>query len=177
MQWLEQIPIECLVVRSHNLWANQWFLLTAGDFKTGKYNTMTVAWGGFGTMWNKPFAHVVVRPTRYTHEFMEKYDSFTLCAFPEEYRSSVQLCGTRSGRKCDKIKEACLTPFASTKVAAPCFREAELVVECRKMYRGKVDPAGFLDNSIINNYPEKDYHTIYYGEIVAVSGIEQYNAD
>lgn len=177
MNTLEQIPVEELVVKPHDLWANQWFLLAAGDFKAGKYNAMTVAWGAFGTMWNKPFAHVVVRPGRYTHEFTEKYDSFTLCAFPEEYKQALQLMGTRSGRNCDKIRESGLTPIASTKVKAPSFKEAELVIECRKIYKSSVDPSGFFDSSIDKNYPTKDYHTIYYGEIVAVRGVERFFVD
>ena len=59
-----------LTVRPHHLWAAQWMLLTSGDFSVGKFNTMAVDWGAFGAMWGRPFAHVVVRPTRYTHEFM-----------------------------------------------------------------------------------------------------------
>ena len=161
------IPVRDLTIKVHHLWAEQWMLLTAGDFAAGKFNTMAVGWGALGTMWGKPFAHVVVRPNRYTHEFMEKYDTFTLCAFPEKQRKAVQLLGSKSGRHGDKIAESGLTPIASTKVAAPGFDEAELVLECRQIYRGKVDPRGFLDKDIDKNYPQKDYHSIFYGEILA----------
>jgi flavin reductase (DIM6/NTAB) family NADH-FMN oxidoreductase RutF len=163
------VPQE-LAVRVHHLWAEQWMLLTAGDFAAGKFNAMAVGWGALGTLWGKPFAHVVVRPTRYTHEFMEKYDTFTLCAFPEKYRKAVQLLGSKSGRQGDKIAESGLTPIASAKVAAPGFDEAELILECRQIYRARVDPRGFLDKDIDKNYPQKDYHSIFYGEVLAASG-------
>ena len=110
----EPIPVNDLSVRSHHLWAEQWMLLTAGDFAAGKFNTMTVAWGSLGTMWAKPFAQVVVRPSRYTRGFMEAYDSFTLSAFPEEQREALNLLGTRSGRDGDKIAASGLTPESST---------------------------------------------------------------
>ena len=80
---LKSIAFDRFHVRSHALWADQWLVLTSGDFDIGSYNAMTVAWGGIGVMWEKPFVHVVVRPTRYTFGFMQRFDTFTLCAFPE----------------------------------------------------------------------------------------------
>ncbi|OQX83491.1 hypothetical protein B6D60_10405 [candidate division KSB1 bacterium 4484_87] len=139
------------------------------------YNTMTVAWGSFGVMWNKPFAHVVVRPTRFTFEFMEKFDTFTLTGFPEKFRDALTLLGTKSGRDGDKISEAGLTPIAATKVAAPAFAEADLVVECRKIYWQDFDPGHFQDKSIDENYPLKDYHRIYFGEIISIQATERYS--
>jgi flavin reductase (DIM6/NTAB) family NADH-FMN oxidoreductase RutF len=149
-------------------------LLTSGDFAAGRFNTMTVGWGSLGVMWGRPFVQVVVRPTRYTYGFMEQYDTFTLCAFPEAYRQALQLLGTKSGRDGDKIAEAGLTPVASTQVAAPGFAEADLIVECRKMYWQDMDPAHFLDPTIDNHYAKKDYHRVYFGEVVAIHGTEAY---
>ncbi len=171
------IPWEELTVCACHLWEGQWLLLTAGDFRAGSYNTMTVAWGSLGTMWNRPFAQVVVRPTRYTREFMERFDTFTLTAFPPQHRRALDLLGTRSGRDGDKIAASGLTPIASTAVAAPGFAEAELIIECRKLYSQDLDPARFLDPAIEKNYPKKDYHRVYYGEILAVSGEEKYRSD
>jgi flavin reductase (DIM6/NTAB) family NADH-FMN oxidoreductase RutF len=168
------IPFDELLVRPHHLWKKQWLLLTAGDFAAGHFNTMTVGWGSLGTMWGKPFAQVVVRPIRYTYEFMEQYDSFTLCAFPEPYRKSMQLVGTKSGRHEDKIAEAGLTPIASTQVAAPGFAEAELIIECRKIYWSDMAPARFLDPAIEDNYPNEQYHRIYFGEMVVILGTSAY---
>jgi hypothetical protein len=93
-------------------------LLMCGDYGIGHYNAMTVGWGSLGTMWGRPFVQVVVRPSRYTYEFMEQYDTFTLGAFPEEYRDAMLLLGTKSGRDGDKIGESGLTPIASVQVAA-----------------------------------------------------------
>ena len=87
------IPPNDLALKIYDLWSEHWILLTAGDFASGKFNTMAIGWGGLGNMWGKPFAHVVVRPGRYTHEFMEKYDTFTICAFAEKYAKAVQLLG------------------------------------------------------------------------------------
>lgn len=170
----EPIAVSDLHVRPHHLWAEQWLLLTAGEFAQGRFNTMTVAWGSLGTMWGKPFAQVVVRPSRYTLEFIEQYDSFTLSVFPENCRKALNLLGSRSGRDGDKIAESGLTPEASVEVGAPCFAEAELVIECRKVYWQDVTPTGFVDPDIEKNYPQKDYHRVYFGEIVAVSGCESY---
>lgn len=166
----KQIPFDQLFVKTHHLWNKQWLLLTSGDFAAGQFNAMTVGWGSLGTMWGRPFAQVVVRPIRYTYEFMEQYDTFTLCAFPERYRKALQLLGTSSGRDGDKIAAAGLTPIASTQVAAPGFAEAELIVECRKIYWDDLDPVHFLDPDIERNYPHKHYHRIYFGQIVALYG-------
>lgn len=161
-------------VRVHHLWQDRWLLLTSGDFEKGHFNAMTVGWGSLGTMWARPFAQVVVRPTRYTYQFMNQYDTFTLCAFPAEHRPALQLLGTKSGRDGDKIAESGLTPVASTQVAAPSFAEAELAIECQKIYWQDMEPAQFLDPGIEKAYAAKDYHRFYFGEVVTVSGTEAY---
>jgi flavin reductase (DIM6/NTAB) family NADH-FMN oxidoreductase RutF len=173
---LKPIPFEAFRVKTYHIWDKQWLLVTSGDFAAGHFNTMTVGWGSFGTMWGHPFVQVVIRPTRYTYEFMEQYPTFTLCAFPITYKSALDLLGSRSGRNGNKIAAAGLTPVAATVVAAPAFAEAELVVECRKIYWDDLNPAHFVDPRIEDNYPRKDYHRIYYGQIVAISGDERYGA-
>lgn len=171
---LSSISVDDLLVRPHHLWNEQWLLLTAGDFAAGDFNTMTVAWGSLGTMWSRPFAQVVVRPTRYTYRFVERYSTFTLCTFPLRYQPALQLLGTRSGRDGDKIAASGLTPVAAKAVAAPVFAEAELIVECRKIYAQDMDPDLFLDAAIEEKYPDRDYHRIYFGEIVSVRGTPDY---
>ena len=166
----QSISFDQLMVRSHDLWANKWMLLTCGDFLDGSYNCMTIAWGSLGNIWNRPFAQVMVRPSRLTFRYMEKYDSFTLCAFPDEYRRSLEMLGSVSGRTADKLNEAGLTPIASSIVAAPSFSEAELILECKNIYWNDVDPSHFMDDSIMRYYPDKDYHRIYYGEVIAIVG-------
>jgi flavin reductase (DIM6/NTAB) family NADH-FMN oxidoreductase RutF len=173
---LVPIPIDAFTARAYAIWDKGWFLLTCGDFAAGHYNTMTVSWGAFGCMWARPFAQVVVRPQRYTREFIDAFPTFTLCAFPAAQRKALNLLGTQSGRDGDKIARAGLTPLAASQVAAPAFAEAELVVECRKIYWQDFDPGHFLDPALIQSYPSQDYHRVYYGEIVAVHGTPAYLA-
>jgi flavin reductase (DIM6/NTAB) family NADH-FMN oxidoreductase RutF len=135
---------------------------------------MTVGWGGFGVMWGKPLAMVVVRPTRHTFQLMERFDTFTLSAFPDAFRKALSYCGSHSGRDGDKVKASGLTAVKSRVVASPGFAESELHVECRKMYSDDLDPARFLDDSIQHNYPLKDYHRMYFGEILAVAATPQW---
>ena len=168
------IDIKTLTVRSYSLFEMQWLLLASGDFAAGHFNAMTISWGSLGVMWNKPFVQVVVRPIRYTFEFMEQYDSFSLCALPEQYRSALSLLGTKSGRGSSKIAESGLTAAAARQIAAPVFAEAELVLECRKLYWQDFDPQHFLSPEIAKNYPKRDYHRAYFGEILSVEGTERY---
>ena len=164
-------PID-LSVKINDLWLNKWFLITSGNFEKKEFNTMTVAWGSLGIMWNRPFVQAVVRPTRYTYEFTEKYDSFTMCSFPEKYRNALKLLGTKSGRDTDKIAESGLTPIKSEAVQSPSFDEADLILECRKIYFDDIKPENFIDHSIDKNYPLKDYHRIYFGEILKIFATE-----
>jgi flavin reductase (DIM6/NTAB) family NADH-FMN oxidoreductase RutF len=170
----EPIPLDEFLVQASFLWDKQWMLLTPGSFAEGRFNTMPVGWGSLGTMWGTPFAQVVVRPSRYTYEFIEKYKTFTLSAFPEEWRHAVLLLGSKSGRSGDKISEAGLTPIASSRIPAPGFAEADLIIECRKIYWDDMEPARFLAPDIAMNYPDGDFHRIYFGEIVAVHGMQKY---
>jgi flavin reductase (DIM6/NTAB) family NADH-FMN oxidoreductase RutF len=168
------IPVEQLTAQPYALWDKQWLVLTAGDYSAGQFNAMTVSWGFLGVMWDKMVAQVVVRPHRYTYQFIEKYPTFTLCVFASSYRPALNLLGTRSGRDGDKIKDSGLTPEPASRVAAPCFEQAELVLECSKLYWQDLDPAHFLDPQIDKNYPRKDYHRVYFGEVLAVAGIPAY---
>ena len=168
------IPVDHFSLPVIQTIGSRWMLLTAGTFAPGQFNCMTVSWGGLGVLWNKPMAMVVVRPSRHTFTFMEAVDSFTLCVFPPEYRDALTLCGTCSGRAVDKIKETGLTPVASTQVPAPSFDEAELVLECRKMYSADLDPQRFHADHIEANYKGRDYHRVYVAEIVALFGTAAY---
>jgi flavin reductase (DIM6/NTAB) family NADH-FMN oxidoreductase RutF len=171
---LQTIPFERFTSKVFHLFDKQWLLLAGGDFSQGSFNAMTISWGSLGIIWGRPFVQVVVRPTRYTREFMERFDTFTVTAFPERCRRALNILGSKSGRDGDKIAEAGLTPVGSTKVAAPAFAEAELVFECRKLYRSAFDPRHFLDPTIESNYPRKDYHTVYFGEVVVIRGEGKY---
>lgn len=148
-----------------SLIGDQWMLITAGT--ESKCNTMTASWGGLGVLWGKPVATVYIRPQRYTLEFVEREEKFTLAFFGQEYRKALALCGSKSGRDIDKVKECGFT--VETEGAAPYFQEADLVLVCRKLYWQDMDPTHFLDSGIDGEwYPERDYHRIFIGEIETV---------
>lgn len=141
----------------------QWMLITAGN--KDSFNTMTASWGGLGVLWNKNVAFTFIRPSRYTFEFCEKEEYFTLTFFPEEYRKALSFCGTKSGRDYDKCKETGLTPVFSEE--APYFEEAELVLVCKKLYAQDMDKASVVDSAVLTNYGEDEpMHKVYVGEIV-----------
>jgi flavin reductase (DIM6/NTAB) family NADH-FMN oxidoreductase RutF len=175
-QELNTIPSRDFLTRSTSLWSEQWFLLTSGNFATGKYNTMTVSWGSLGYIWQKPFVMVVVRPSRHTYQFMEEFNTFTLCGLAPEFQPAMKILGSKSGRDGDKITASGLTIVPATRVAAPAYAEAELIIECRKMYFQDLDPVHFLDPETHQQYPQPDYHRMYFGEILHISGIEKYMA-
>ena len=56
--------------------SKQWMLITAGD-RNGS-NTMTASWGGVGHHVGKPVATAYIRPQRYTKEFVDDNEYFTL---------------------------------------------------------------------------------------------------
>lgn len=171
---LNHIDPKKFVAQSFNIWKNQWMLLTAGNYHNGKFNTMTVAWGALGIMWNKPFAMVVVRPTRYTFDFMNNFPDFTLSAFPKSYKKYLSFLGKNSGRDTDKISQTNLHPIESEIVATPSFQEAELIMECKKNYWNDLQPGNFLDTVIPENFENKDVHRIYFGEILLIKGVSGY---
>lgn len=153
-----------LVLKPVDLWKNQWLLLTSGTIDN--CNMMTVAWGSMGCMWNRPFVQVVVRPQRHTLKYMEDSPCFTLCGFPPEHRAALKHLGTVSGKDRDKLSDTSLTLRPSEKVLSPAYNEASLILECRKIYRQPMDPAGFITDAGASAYPDRDYHVIFFGEIV-----------
>ncbi len=140
-----------------------WFLLSAGSLDS--FNTMTASWGGMGILWNKPVVFCFVRPHRYTYGFMEKNEFFTMSFFSETYRKALNLCGKVSGRDTDKMKASGLLPFASPK-GSVFYEQSNLMLECRKLYYNDIIPEHFQVAGIQSNYPKKDYHRMYIGEIV-----------
>jgi flavin reductase (DIM6/NTAB) family NADH-FMN oxidoreductase RutF len=143
---------------------SDWMLVTAG--KKDDFNTMTASWGGLGVLWNKNVSFIFIRPVRYTYQFIEKSDTYTLSFFEQRYKHVLNLCGTKSGRDCNKIEEAGISP-AETASGSIYFTEARLVIECRKIYYQDLNPDNFLDPAIAPNYPEKDYHRMYVGEVIS----------
>jgi len=169
----EPIPLPELHLPVFGAWEPGWFLLTAGENRPGAFNSMTVSWGALGVIWHRPLAVVVVRPQRYTRQFMERYDTFSLCAFDEPYRPALNLLGTRSGRDTSKLADAGLTPIPLPHIPCPGFAEAKLILECRKTYFDDLEPEHFLADFIAEHY-QGDYHRIYFGEVLAAQGTREY---
>ena len=158
------VDINSLYENPFKLIGSDWMLITAGTLES--FNTMTAAWGGLGFLWGKDVCYCFIRPHRYSYEFMEKAGSFTLSFFEEKYRSVLDFCGSHSGRDTDKVKETGISPTRG-ELDTVYFKEARLVFVCKKIYYQDLIPGHFLDQSIHENYPKKDYHRMYIGEIVS----------
>lgn len=159
-----EVDINSFKTNPFTLIGDEWMLITAGTKE--KCNTMTASWGGVGVIWGKNVATIYIRPTRYTKEFIHREDSFTIAFFDKQYKKALGICGSKSGRDCDKIKEAGLTVGFDGEV--PYINEAKMVLVCKKLYHDEIKPNNFVENWIDENYPNKDYHTMYIGEIVKV---------
>ena len=162
---LQKIDLNTVKENPFSLIGEQWALLSAGD--QGSFNTMTVSWAGMGFLWKKPVTMIYVRPQRYTYEFTEKSDYYTLTFFaPGEQREALTLCGTKSGRDMDKFAASGLTP-AFAGCGAPYAAEGELVLVCRKLYAQDLEERCFLNREVMETcYPLKDYHRMYVGEVI-----------
>ncbi len=161
MSFVEVDPKE-LTEAPFKLFDNEWALLTAGP--VDNCNTMTVSWGAAGTIWGGPACTAYVRQTRYTKEFMDSQDSFTLSFFGGEQKKALALCGKVSGRDEDKIAESGLTVQDFDGSAA--FAEARLVLKCSKKFVQFMDPENFVDKSILDSwYSDENYHSMYIGLI------------
>jgi flavin reductase (DIM6/NTAB) family NADH-FMN oxidoreductase RutF len=138
-------------------------LLTAGDRE--KCNTMTIGWCGLGRLWNLPTCTVYVRPERYTYEFTEKCDYFTVSVLPLSQRKQMTLCGTKSGREVDKFAE-CGYEVQYGMGDAPFPDCAEWVLVCRKLYAQDMTPSCVLDDRVNTFYRTDGWHRMYVGEVV-----------
>lgn len=146
-----------------------WMLITAGT--PARFNTMTASWGGLGVLWERNVCTVYIRPTRYTHEFVEQAETFTVSFFGEQYRKALLFCGTHSGRDTNKMKETGLTP--RSRDGYIWFDEARLVLLCRKIYSQDIRPERFIDPGLEKLYPQKDYHRMYVGDIAVCLSKEE----
>lgn len=171
MEHFKEIDITELESNTYNMFSHDWFLLTAGDKE--KYNTMTISWGMLGSLWSSrkrgpntgnPVVTVFVRPSRYTKEFIDKFEFFTLSSFDVKYKKDLGYLGTRSGREENKVSKTNLNPLFLDNTVS--FNEAKLILKCRKIYTSRINEEGFIDDDIRTlSYPKKDYHFTYVGLI------------
>ncbi len=159
-----EISVEELKDNPFTLINKDWMLITAGN--QDKHNTMTASWGGVGELWGKYVSTIYIRPQRYTLEFVEREDFYSLCFFGPEYRKALSLCGSKSGRDVDKDAATGLTPRFDQ--AAPYYEQARLVFLCRKLYKQDMTEEAFLDKSLLDKWYDNDLHRMFIGEIVKV---------
>ncbi len=145
-----------------DLLAKDWALVAAGN--KAAYNMMTAAWGGFGCLWNKNVCYVFIRKSRLTFEFIENNETLSLSFFDEKYRDILSLCGKKSGRDIDKMKDVPLTPF-SFEDGTVAFKEARLIMNCRKMAVSDISSFDFSDKSVLKFYEDNDFHNLYICEL------------
>ena len=145
------------------LLGQDWTLITAGQ--PDQFNSMTASWGGLGVLWQKPVATIYVRPQRYTREFLDREDFYSLCFFGPEHRAALSTCGATSGRDTDKVRATGLTPVTDAS-GATYYAEARLVLILRKLYVHDLDPAKVSNIDIAPLYAEQDYHRMFIGEVV-----------
>lgn len=162
----QEMDLKTMQINPFTLLNDEWGLVSAGTAE--KYNTMTVSWGTLGIMWNRPISIIFLRPQRYTKEFVDNLDLYTLSFYPKEYKKALGILGSKSGRDGDKIKESGLTPYFLDDTIA--FKEAHTIYICRKLFGGQqLDASKFTNLNLDSEfYPAKDYHYAYFGEIEKV---------
>lgn len=164
---MKQTEIKALSENFFETIGKEWMLVTAGSSE--HFNTMTASWGGIGFLWNKPVAFVFIRPERYTYEFTEKNEYLTLSFLGAENRDIYNLCGSKSGRDTDKIRESGLKPIL-TPGGQITFEQARLTLECRKLYGEALVPEGFADQEALHKWYNENngMHKMYITEILNV---------
>lgn len=164
---MKKIEIKELSENFFETISKEWMLVTAGT--KDKFNSMTANWGGIGFLWNKPVVFVFIRPERYTYEFVEKEDYFTLSFLGEENKGIHKVCGSKSGREVDKVKETGLRPFF-TEQGNILFEQSRLSLECKKLYAGMLQAEDFLDKESLAKWygAHGNLHKMYIAEIVNI---------
>lgn len=166
MKNFKEIKAEEINENTFEIIGKKWMLITA-EKSSGEVNTMTASWGGLGVLWRKNVAFIFIRPQRFTKEFVDGAERFSLTFFDESYRKQLGYLGTVSGRDENKIGKANLT--VEYEEGVPVFKEAETVIICRKLYAQPLEEKFFIDkDSDKECYPDKDYHIMYVGEIEKV---------
>ena len=160
----KEVKPEELTMNPFTKIGKEWLLITAGNEKC---NTMTASWGAMGVMWGKNAVTVYIRPQRYTKEFVDREETFTISVLGEQYRKALSYCGKVTGKDMDKITEAGLTPYFTDGTTG--IEEADMIMVCKKMYHDTIKPECFDETENDSKwYPEKDYHTMYIAEIQKV---------
>jgi len=149
-----------------SLIGKEWMLITTEDReKESLANAMTASWGGLGILWNTPVATIYVRPQRYTFDLIEKNDRVSLCFLGSEYKKALSLCGSKSGRDLDKIKESGL--HTTSVNGTPVIEESKIIMICKKLYADDLKEEKFIDREHLSHY-NGDFHRFYILEIETI---------
>ena len=164
---MKSIDFNDLQANAARLIGKQWMIITSGEPED--FNCMTASWGGLGFLWNRPVAFVFVRPNRHTHSFIDKSGKLTLSFMPEKYREDLVFCGRNSGRDVDKMAHTSLRPIP-TDDGGVAMDDADVLLECRVMYKELMSQAAFTDWSEVSPafYAEDNpLHTLLICEITS----------
>ena len=167
---MKEIRFSQLDINPYTAIGEDWMLVTAGNAERG-YNTMTASWGHLGSIWGhhggSATAVIYVRPQRYTKEFVDREQTFTLTFFDGAYRNALAYLGSHSGRDGDKVAHVGLTPVFEEDTTY--FAEAKLVLFCRKLYQAPLKEECFIDSDVVEDcYPNRDFHDLYIASIEKV---------
>ena len=149
-------------------------LLLASTKRSGESNVMTIGWGSVGIIWGKPIFITLVRPSRYTYEFIEDSHEFTVNVPTEEMRRWVGICGKVSGRDVDKFQDHDVAVSAGQDCSAVTIDACPMVYECRAVHFSDLVPAYLSPEIDARSYPGGDYHRVYFGEILGAYASEGY---
>jgi len=163
----ERVAYDAFCEETIKIMTDPGLLLVSVD-ATGRANPMAIGWGTIGVIWGKPIFCVLVRPSRFTHRLIEQSGDFTVNVPTPDLREQVMYCGTYSGRDEDKFAKTGLTPTPSLFVRSPVIEECPVQYECKVVHKNEVLPANLNGEIRQSAYASGDYHTIYFGEILAV---------
>lgn len=130
-------------------------------------NTMAIGWATFGVVWQKPIMMVAVRLSRHTFGIIETAEDFTVTIPLADMSKEVAFCGSKSGRDVDKFMACDLEIADSRHVVSPIIKTTGRHYECKIVYKSAMDPVHLDKDYDTSIYPQKDYHTLYFGEILA----------
>ncbi len=136
-------------------------------------NAMTIGWGMIGVIWSRPLWQVLVRPSRYTYQLLERQPFFSVNVLTEEHNQALQICGTKSGRDTDKLTLAKLSIERGQGCGVPVIKESVIHYECQIVHRNDFIPEKMVPDIREGNYPSGDFHRVYWGQIISCKADRQ----
>lgn len=168
MHTFQPYPLDMIELDPFTKIGTDWMLVTSGT--TDQANALTASWGGLGVLWGKNVAYIFIRDSRYTKEFIDSNDTFSLTFFDPKYKNDLKYFGAVSGRQEDKFKVSGLN--LNEYEGIPFVDEGNLAFICRKMAAVPITKEAFTDSTILEKWYSgadlENYHTMYIGEISQV---------